>query len=164
LLLGITAANPARANVGADRAQLLLEHWAVQAALRRRRGSNRLTEDEHNTIRRCTRDPAICAAREHAHGQEETGTASDPARAVERGAAARHHAMNVRMVLQGLTPGMEHRGNTDLRAQMLWIGGDGGERLSDGAEQDRIDGGLVLEGDLARQHRQGEDDVEVRHR
>ena len=72
--------------------------------------------------------------------------------------------MNVRMVLQGLTPGMEHRGNTDLRAQMLWIGGDGGERLSDGAEQDRIDGGLVLEGDLARQHRQGEDDVEVRHR
>jgi hypothetical protein len=47
---------------------------------------------------------------------------------------------------------------------MLWIGGDGGERLSDGAEQDRIDGGLVLEGDLARQHREGEDDVEVRHR
>jgi hypothetical protein len=24
--------------------------------------------------------------------------------------------MNVRMVLQRLTPGMEHRGNTDLRA------------------------------------------------
>jgi hypothetical protein len=36
---------------------------------------------------------------------------------------------------------------------MPWIGGNGGERLSGGAEQDRIDGGLVLEGDLARQRR-----------
>ena len=72
--------------------------------------------------------------------------------------------MNVRMVLQRLTPGMEHRGDADLRAQMLGIGGDGGERLSGSAEQDRIDGGLVLEGDLARQRWQGEDDVEVRHR
>jgi hypothetical protein len=56
LLLGIAAANPARANIGADRAQLLLEPWAVQASLRRRRGGNRLTEDERNAIRRCTRD------------------------------------------------------------------------------------------------------------
>jgi Family of unknown function (DUF5681) len=56
LILGIAAANPARANIGADRAQLLLEPWAVQAALHRRRGGNRLTEDERNTIRRCTRD------------------------------------------------------------------------------------------------------------
>jgi hypothetical protein len=57
LLLGIAAPNPARADIGADRAQLLLEPWAVQAALRRRRGGNRLTDDERNTIRRCTRDP-----------------------------------------------------------------------------------------------------------
>jgi hypothetical protein len=56
-LLGIAAPNPARADIGADRAQLLLEPWAVQAALRRRRGGQRLTEDERSTIRRCTRDP-----------------------------------------------------------------------------------------------------------
>ena len=56
--------------------------------------------------------------------------------------------MNVRMVLQGLPPGMEHRGDADLRAQMPGVGGDGGERLSGGAKKDRIDGGLVLEGDL----------------
>ena len=59
----------------------------------------------------------------------------------------------MRVLLQGLTPGMEHRSDADLRAQMPGIGGDGGERLSGGAEQDRIDGGLVLEGDLARQRR-----------
>ena len=56
VLLGIAAANPARAEFGADRAQLLLEPWAVQAALRRRRGGQRLTEHEVNEVRRCTRD------------------------------------------------------------------------------------------------------------
>jgi hypothetical protein len=56
-LLGIAAANPARAGWRADRAHLLLEPWAVQAALRRRRGGHRLTADEREEIRRCTRDP-----------------------------------------------------------------------------------------------------------
>jgi len=37
--------------------------------------------------------------REHAHWQEEAGPAGNPVRAVEREAAARHHAMDMRMVL-----------------------------------------------------------------
>jgi hypothetical protein len=53
---------------------------------------------------------------------------------------------------------------TDLGAEMAWIGGDGGKRLGRAAEQDCIDGGLVLEGDLARWRRQGENDMEVRYR
>jgi hypothetical protein len=57
LLLGIAAPNPARAEFGEDRAQLLLGPWAVQAALRRRRGGQCLTDDERDWIRRCTRDP-----------------------------------------------------------------------------------------------------------
>ena len=57
LLLGIAAPNPARAEFGEDRAQLLLEPWAVQAALHRRRGGQRLTDDERDWIRRRTRDP-----------------------------------------------------------------------------------------------------------
>src|SRR5215471_7071898 len=56
-LLGIAAPDPARADIGLKRAQLLLEPWAVQAALRRRRGGSRLTDDERDWIRRCTRDP-----------------------------------------------------------------------------------------------------------
>jgi hypothetical protein len=56
LLLGIATPNPARADIGATRAQLLLEPWAVQAALRRRRGGSRLTDKERDEIRRCTRD------------------------------------------------------------------------------------------------------------
>ena len=57
LLLGIATRNPARAEFSADREQLLLEPWAVQAALHRRRGGQRLTDRERDEIRRCTRDP-----------------------------------------------------------------------------------------------------------
>lgn len=57
VLLGVAAPNPARTDIGSDRVQLLLEPWAVQAALRRRRGGQRLTDREREEIRRCTRDP-----------------------------------------------------------------------------------------------------------
>ena len=57
LLLGIAARNPARAGLSQDREQLLLEPWAVQAAFRRRRGGQRLTDKERSEVRRCTRDP-----------------------------------------------------------------------------------------------------------
>jgi hypothetical protein len=57
VLLGIAAPDPARADVSDERAQLLLEPWAVQAALNRRRGRRRLTEQELKSVRRSTRDP-----------------------------------------------------------------------------------------------------------
>ena len=44
------------------------------------------------------------------------------------------------------------------------IGGDRDERLGGGAEQDGVDGGLVVEGDLGDRRRQGEDDVEIGNR
>jgi len=56
LLLGIAAHDPARAHVGGNRAQLLLEPWAVQEALSRRRGGKRLTNEERFPIDRHTRD------------------------------------------------------------------------------------------------------------
>jgi hypothetical protein len=56
LLLGIAAPNPARAGLDTHRAQLLLEPWATQAALSRRRGGKRLSDSERDWIRRCTRD------------------------------------------------------------------------------------------------------------
>jgi Family of unknown function (DUF5681) len=55
VLLGVAAPNPVHANSG--RTPLLLEPWVVQAALRRRRGGERLTEEEIEEVRRCTRDP-----------------------------------------------------------------------------------------------------------
>jgi hypothetical protein len=72
--------------------------------------------------------------------------------------------MDMWMVLQGLAPGMENHGGAELRAEMLGIGGDGGEGLGGRTEQNRIDECLVLKGDLANRRRQGEDDMEVGHR
>ena len=103
-------------------------------------------------------------AREHAHRQEEAGLAGDPARPVRRQAAAGNDDVDVRMVGQRRAPGVEHGGEADARAQMLRIGGDGGQRLGGGPEQEVVDGGLVLERDGADRGRQGEDDVVVGNR
>lgn len=55
LTLGIASSNPERQGPGFSGEQLLLEPWAVQLALSRRRGGERLTEKDVNEIRRCTR-------------------------------------------------------------------------------------------------------------
>ncbi|MAZ03393.1 MAG: hypothetical protein CMN56_09660 [Sneathiella sp.] len=57
LLLGITALDPKRQDYRSDRPQMLLEPWAVQTALSRRRGGKKLSKEEISAIRRCTRDP-----------------------------------------------------------------------------------------------------------
>jgi hypothetical protein len=59
---------------------------------------------------------------------------------------------------------MEHGGEADARAQMLRVGGDGGQRLRGGPEQKVVDGSLVLERDGADRRRQGEDDMIVGNR
>ena len=62
--------------------------------------------------------------REYPYGQEEAGATGDPVFAVRGDAAARYHAVYVRMVLQVLPPGMQDRDESDPGAQVLRIGGD----------------------------------------
>lgn len=57
LLLGITTLDPTRQDYDGDRPQMLLEPWAVQAALSRRRGGKKLSNQKISEIRRCTREP-----------------------------------------------------------------------------------------------------------
>lgn len=57
LALGIAGRNPERQGPDFDGEQLLLEPWAVQLALSRRRGGAKLTRKEMDEIRRCTREP-----------------------------------------------------------------------------------------------------------
>ena len=60
---------------------------------------------------------------EHAHGQEEGGlSAPDPARAIERDAAAGYHARQVRMQMEVLSPGMQHGKEADVSAEQSGIG------------------------------------------
>lgn len=55
VLLGIAAHDPDRAHITTDRAQLLIEPWAAQLALRRMRGY--LDQRQREDIQRATRDP-----------------------------------------------------------------------------------------------------------
>ena len=58
---------------------------------------------------------------------------------------------------------MQHAEEADLRAQMLWVGGDLAQRLRRRPEQDVVDHGLVLERDDLDLLRHGEHHVEVGH-
>ena len=93
--------------------------------------------------------------------QEEAGLAGDPPAAVGRDPAARHEAMQVGVVQQGLTPGVQHAEEADLGAEVGRVGGDPAQGLGRGMEQDVVDHRLVLEGDDGDLVRHREDDVEV---
>ncbi|MGY4339956.1 hypothetical protein ACVWW3_004862 [Bradyrhizobium sp. LM2.9] len=60
-------------------------------------------------------------------------------------------------------PAVQHGGDADAGAQMLWIGGDRGQRFGRGLEQQVVDDGLVLVGDVGDARRQREHDMEVQH-
>ena len=61
-------------------------------------------------------------------------------------------------------PGVQHGGEADAGSEMLGVGGDGGQRLGGGPEQEVVDRSLVLERDGADRSRQGEDDVIIGNR
>ena len=67
----------------------------------------------------------------------------------------------MRMMDERLSPGVEDGEEADLGAEVAGVGGYGAERLGDGAEEETVDHGLVLGGDLGDRRRHGEDDVEV---
>lgn len=69
----------------------------------------------------------------------------------------------MRVVVQGLTPGMQHGNRADLGPEVARISGDVAQRVGGGAEQDGMDDALILESDLRPQHGQGEDRVIVGH-
>ena len=89
-------------------------------------------------------------AAEHAHRQEESGPAGDPARAIESQPASRHDAMHMRMVLEVLAPGVEDRQDSDLGPEMLGIGGDLLQRFGGGSEQKAVDLPLILKRDRTK--------------
>ena len=68
------------------------------------------------------------------------------------------------MVGQRLPPSVQDRQAADLRSEPAGIGGQRGHGLDGALEQDRIDGGLVLEGDGRDRRGQREHDVEIGNR
>ena len=54
----------------------------------------------------------------------------------------------MRMMDEGLAPGVEDGEEADLGAEVARVGGYRAERVGDGPEQETVDDGLVLDGDL----------------
>jgi hypothetical protein len=55
----------------------------------------------------------------------------------------------VRVLLQGLPPGVQHRDCADLCTEVTWVGSDVAHHIGRSAEQDGVDRALVLERDPA---------------
>jgi len=70
----------------------------------------------------------------------------------------------MRVMGQRRPPGMKYGGEADARAQLLGVGGDGGQRLGGGLKQEVVDDGFVGERQSADRGRQGKDHVIVGNR
>ena len=93
-------------------------------------------------------------AAEHVHREEEPGRTGDPPRPVRRQAAAGDDAVDVRMMIEVLSPRVEDGEEPDVGAEMARIASDLEQRVARGAEQDVVDRRRVLPRDprhLARQ-------------
>ena len=86
---------------------------------------------------------------------------TDPACLIEGDAARWHQAMDMRVGQQFLIPGMQDSQKAEVRSQMLRVGGDGEQRLRDGAEEDVVHDGGILQGKRDEFVRQSKDHVRV---
>ena len=71
--------------------------------------------------------------------------------------------MDMGMMLEVLSPTMEHAEEADLRAEVSWIAGSFEQRCGTGAKEQIVKQPLVLEDERGELGGQGEDDMEVRH-
>ena len=101
------------------------------------------------------------AAGEDAHGQEEARAAGDPAVAGGGEAAAGDDAVQVGVVAEAAAPGVQHRQESDLGAQVARVGGDLAQGAGGGAEEQVVERRAVLQGEGGDLGREGEHDVEV---
>ena len=101
-------------------------------------------------------------AGEYVDRQEEARPTGVPAFAINERAAG-NEAVDVGVMRERLSPGVKDGEETNLAAKMARIRGNGLQRRRHRIEQDRIDYGLVVEGDLCCFRRYREYDVEVRH-
>ena len=98
---------------------------------------------------------------EHFDGKEEGAAGGDPAGVIRSEAAGGQHAVDMRMMLQSLVPGMEHAEEADLGSKVPGIAGDLQQSCSTGVKQQVVDQPFILQCERSQFPRQGEDDVHV---
>src|SRR5271157_198618 len=85
-------------------------------------------------------------AAEDAHREEEPATCGcHPAGVIEGQSAGGDETMQVRMMLEVLTPGVQHGEHTDACAEMAWIGSNLQQGLGSCAKQHRIEEPLIAQ-------------------
>src|SRR5258708_4002399 len=85
-------------------------------------------------------------AAQYLHRQEESVTWVNPALVIGGEAARWNHAMDMRMNLEILPPGMQDAEESDLGAEVFGIGGDLQQSRGAGAEQEIVNNPFVLQG------------------
>jgi hypothetical protein len=98
---------------------------------------------------------------EHFDGKKKGVGGGDPASVVRSEAASGDYAVNMRMMLQSLIPGMEHAEEADLCAKVTGIAGDLQQGFGAGVKQQVVDQSLVLQCERSEFPWQGEDNVHV---
>jgi hypothetical protein len=71
---------------------------------------------------------------EYPDRQEEARPAGDPTHAIERQAATGNDTMDVGVMMEGLSPGVENGEHPDLGTEVTWVGGDRAQRLGEVSE------------------------------
>jgi len=93
--------------------------------------------------------------------QEERIAGLNPASVISREPTGRNHTVDVGMVPQVLSPGVEHAEKAYLGAKVARIGGDFQERGGAGLEEQAVDEALVLIGERRQLVREREDHMHV---
>jgi hypothetical protein len=93
--------------------------------------------------------------------EKEAAAAANPLVVIGGQTAAGNDAMQVRMKVKVLTPGMEHGEEAGLHAETFWVAGNGEQGFGGGAEEEAVGGLLVVEGDGGDGLGECEDHVEV---
>src|SRR6516162_7731995 len=86
--------------------------------------------------------------RENLYREEVMGPAGDPTFTVERESATRHNHVDMRMMVERRTPGMEDGEEADAGAEVAGVGRDRQHRLRRSLKQQIVDHGFILIGDV----------------
>src|SRR5208337_1426796 len=102
-------------------------------------------------------------ATEDPFGQEKVVGADDPVALVQRQSAPRHDAMDVRMEVEFLPPGVERHEHTDLGPEVFGISGQLNQGFRGSLHQQAVNSAGIVKGDRAEITGKREDNMEVRH-
>jgi hypothetical protein len=100
---------------------------------------------------------------QESNGKKESVSATDPALFIQAQSSAGNDAMEMRVVMEVLAPGVQNGETADLRAEMFWASAEGQQGLGNSTKEHPVDDATILKRKRRQFLRNGEDHVEVLH-